>query len=120
MKSIAELYPNGPHEVAADYAQIDQDFKRDPINSDSGCCRKEPDSPLEIARQVAMAHSPQQIQQFHAQREAEVVVGAFLAAYPDVDQEAAITALGKFPRSGNMARRHGEATRWPVVDRRGR
>ena len=36
-------------------------------------------------------------------REAEVVAGAFIAAYPDVDQEAVLTALGKFPRSGNMA-----------------
>ena len=34
LKSISEMYPNrAPHEVANEYAQIDRDFQRDPVNT---------------------------------------------------------------------------------------
>jgi hypothetical protein len=105
LKSISELYPNrAPHEVANEYAQIDRDFQRDPLNTGFRILTERTGlSPLEIARQVAMAHSPQHVQLFHAQREAEVVAGAFIAAYPDVDQEAVVAALSKIPKTGNYA-----------------
>ena len=105
MQAIQQNYPGRQaHEVVSEFAQIDSDFKRDPINTAFRVLQERTGiSPLEIVRQVAAAHSPQQHQQFYAERDAEVVANAFMAAYPDVDQEAVIAALAKIPRSGNMA-----------------
>ena len=50
-----------------------------------------------------MAHSPPTFNSSMPSAKPRFVAGAFIAAYPDVDQEAVLTALGKFPRSGNMA-----------------
>ena len=103
--TIQQNYPGRQaHEVVSEFAQIDSDFKRDPINTAFRVLQERTGiSPLEIVRQVAAAHSPQEHQAFYAQRDAEVVASAFMAAYPDVDQEAVVAALSKFPRSGNMA-----------------
>ena len=82
------------------------DFQRDPINTAFQVIQQRTgiSDALTVAGQVVAAHSPEHVRQFHVQlRDAEIVAGAFIAAYPDVDQEAVFTALGKFPRSGNMA-----------------
>ena len=105
MQAVQQLYPGRNfHEVAADYARIDSDFKRDPLNVGFRMLQEQTGlSPLEIARQVAAAHAPAEIQQHMQLREAEVVANAYIAANPEVDQDAVVEALGKFPRSGNMA-----------------
>ena len=71
--------------------------------SDSECCRNEPESiPLEIARQVAMAHSPQHIQLFHAERD----VNTFFDLVPDAaklqPQMIAAIERGEIQRTGNI------------------
>ena len=111
LKSIAELYPNrAPHEVANEYAQIDRDFKRDPVNIAFRILQERTGlSALEVARQVAMAHSPPTFNSFMPSARPRSSRVAFIAAYPDVE-----------PGRGHCGARQdsqGRAT-WPRTWRR--
>jgi hypothetical protein len=107
MESVKSLYGDQVpfHEAAQRYAQIDSLVRSNPAQGLSEIIKSTGGDEREILREMAAKHSPQEWQQHFAQRDAEVYVEAFLAAYPDADQPAMIEAFGKLKQGGTYGER---------------
>jgi hypothetical protein len=106
LQTIKQAYPDrAPHEVVSRFAEIDNYVKRAPAEAAGWIYQQTTgQSPLELARQIAAAHSPAEVQQHYALRDAETYVSAFLSAHPDVDGDQVIEALGKIQKTGDCGR----------------
>ena len=81
METIRRNYPDqAPHEVVGRYAEIDNYVKRAPAEAAGWIYQQQTGQhPLELARQIASQHSPQQHQEFYATRD----VNTFFDLVPD-------------------------------------
>ena len=92
-----------PHEVVGRYAEIDSYVKRAPAEAAGWIYQQTTgQSPLELARQIAAQHSPQQHQAFYIERD----VNTFFDLVPDAakyqNQIVAALERGEIQRTGNI------------------
>jgi site-specific recombinase len=104
MEAIRRNYPDqAPHEVVGRYAEIDNYVKRAPAEAAGWIYQQQTgQSSLELARQIAVQHSPQQHQEFYVTRD----VNTFFELVPDAAkfQPQIVAALerGEIQRTGNI------------------
>lgn len=104
MEAIRRNYPDqAPHEVVGRYAEIDNYVKRAPAEAAGWIYQQQTGQhPLELARQIASQHSPQQHQEFYATRD----VNTFFDLVPDAaklqPQMVAALERGEIQRTGNI------------------
>ena len=104
LDTIRRNYPDqAPHEVVGRYAEIDNYVKRAPAEAAGWIYQQQTGQhPLELARQIASQHSPQQHQEFYATRD----VNTFFDLVPDAaklqPQMVAALERGEIQRTGNI------------------
>ena len=104
MEAIQRNYPDmKPHEVVGRYAEIDSYVKRSPAEAAGWIYQQTTgQSPLELARQIAAQHSPQQHQAFYIERD----INTFFDLVPDAakyqNQIVAALERGEIQRTGNI------------------
>ena len=104
LETIRRNYPDqAPHEVVGRYAEIDSYVKRAPAEAAGWIYQQQTGQhPLELARQIASQHSPQQHQEFYATRD----VNTFFDLVPDAaklqPQMVAALERGEIQRTGNI------------------
>ena len=104
LETIRRNYPDqAPHEVVGRYSEIDSYFKRAPAEAAGWIYQQQTGQhPLELARQIASQHSPQQHQEFYATRD----VNTFFDLVPDAaklqPQMVAALERGEIQRTGNI------------------
>ncbi len=105
LEKVKTFYPDQPtHQTVANYAAFDELVRSNPAHGLSEIIKQTGHDELEVLRQMAARHSPAELQQHFALRDATTYVDAFLSAHPDANQDAMLEALSKMNKTGDYGR----------------